>query len=73
MIEYGGDPLLPSKADGHSATVAVAICRGRADVLRSFITKGIKIEPEGIEKLLFACVMNDTETVKIWLHNTPNW
>jgi ankyrin repeat protein len=70
MIEYGGDALTPSKADGHSATV-VAICRGRADVLSSFIAKGIKIEPEGIEKLLFACVMNDTETVKSMAAQQP--
>jgi ankyrin repeat protein len=36
MVEYGGDALVPSRADGHSAVV-VAICRGRADVLNHFL------------------------------------
>ncbi|MDB5211717.1 MAG: ankyrin repeat-containing protein [Sediminibacterium sp.] len=63
LLHHGADPLLPNTADGHSA-LAFAITRGRADVLRSLQERGINLELTEIEKLLYACVMDDTETVK---------
>ncbi|MES2332267.1 MAG: ankyrin repeat domain-containing protein [Bacteroidota bacterium] len=63
LLDRGADPLLPNTADGHSG-LAFAITRGRADVLRALQEKGFNPELKEIEKLLYACVMDDTETVK---------
>ncbi len=49
--------LLDHKADGKSA-VAMAVRRGRGDVLELFERRGIAVELQGVERLLAACARN---------------
>lgn len=62
LLEYGADPLLPSR-EGKSATL-IAARRGRADVLDFFEKRGAPINLTGVDALIAACARNHRETIR---------
>lgn len=70
MLDHGADPTLHSELEGRSG-IAIAARRGRSDALASFQRRGISIELEGVDKLIAACAMNDTEAIRTITMNEP--
>jgi ankyrin repeat protein len=71
MLDHGADPTLHSELVGRSG-IAIAARRGRADVLTSFVRRGIPIELEGVDKLIAACAMNDEAAIRSITANAPH-
>jgi ankyrin repeat protein len=63
MLDHGADPTLRNRADGRTG-VMMAARRGRKDVLESIEMRGFSIQLEGVEGLILACAVNDTEKIK---------
>jgi ankyrin repeat protein len=63
LLEHGADPLLKNLLDGRPATL-VAARRGRGDILDAFERRGIRVEFEGVERLIAACARNDGKAVQ---------
>jgi len=61
LLDRGADPTLAE--DGLSA-IALAARDGRADVLAAIAQRGVSIELDGIDRLIVACAMDDTATVR---------
>ncbi len=70
LLDYGGDPTLPSHQDGKPAT-AIAARRGRGDVLKLFEGRGIPISVRGVDALIAACARNDTDRVNAIASREP--
>jgi ankyrin repeat protein len=62
LLEHGADPLLKNLLDGRPATL-IAARRGRGDVLEAFERRGIRLQFEGVERLIAACARNDGKAV----------
>jgi hypothetical protein len=58
LLDHGGDAALKNRFAGQSA-VAIAARRGRGDVLESLSKRGVRIDLEGVERLLAACALGD--------------
>lgn len=63
MLKHGADPKIHSGLEGRSG-IAIAAHRGRGDALALFQQHGISLELEGVDKLIAACAMNDTEAIR---------
>src|SRR5438067_1397004 len=68
LLDHGADPTLISGAEhnplpGKSA-IAMAVRRGRGDVLALFERRGIPIELHCAERLIAACARTDAATVR---------
>jgi len=71
LVAHGADPLLPSR-DGWSA-VRIAAHRGRSDVLRLCQQRGIDIHLEGIDGLIAACALDESDEIQELLTLHPEW
>ena len=63
LLDHGADPTLENRADGRSA-VAMAVRRGRGDLLQLFERRGVPVELRGVERLIAACARNDGAAVR---------
>jgi ankyrin repeat protein len=70
MLEYGGDPTLRDRRDDTSA-IAIAVRRGRRDVLELCEKRGVPIELHGVERLIAACSKDDGPTVHSIAESAP--
>jgi ankyrin repeat protein len=71
LLDHGADPTLPNGKDGRSA-IAIAARRGRGDVLDLCEQRGIRIELQGVERLIAACARNDATQVSTIAEQQPN-
>lgn len=55
MLQHGADP---------APAIAIAARRGRSDVLELMQRRGIELEFNGVERLISACALNDSEAVR---------
>jgi hypothetical protein len=72
LLENGADPRIKDNQFGFSG-ISIAIHRGRADALRLFQQHGIPVEPQGAERLVYACLMDDTAEVQSIVATHPEW
>jgi ankyrin repeat protein len=72
LLDHGADPTLRSRAGNRSA-VAIAARRGRGDVLELFARRGIRIELNGVERLIAACARNDPTGARAMAAESPEW
>jgi ankyrin repeat protein len=70
LLDHGADATLANRRDGRSA-VAIAARRGRGDVLDSFERRGIRIELQGVERLIAACARNNPAQVSAIAAHEP--
>jgi ankyrin repeat protein len=63
MLDHGADFSIITKKDGISA-FALAARRGRGDVLRLLISRGIEPNLEGVDRLIAACALGDEIAVR---------
>jgi len=61
LLDRGADPSI--LAHGRSATVRAA-WEGRGDVLHLFAERKVSIDLRGVDRLLAACAMDDTDAVR---------
>jgi ankyrin repeat protein len=62
LLDHGADPKTLDRKDGKTA-IAIAVGRGRADVLETLERRGIPIELQGVESLIAACARNDAARI----------
>lgn len=60
VLDHGGNPAFPP---GPRAPVSAAAHRGRGDVLTELARRGISTELEGVDRLIAACAVDDTEAI----------
>jgi ankyrin repeat protein len=70
LLDHRADPLLTSEQGGLTG-VALAAREGRGDVLRLFAQRGVSIELRGVDRLIAACALDDTETVQALVAQHP--
>ncbi len=63
LLDYGGDPIIPSNREGRSAA-QIAARRGRADVLRAFEARGVRLASSSLDSLIVACAKADRESIE---------
>ncbi len=63
MLDHGANPSLENRSDGKSA-IAMAVHRGRGDVLDLFERRGVLIDLHGVERLIAACARQDGAMVR---------
>jgi ankyrin repeat protein len=68
LLDHGADPLLMK--NGFNA-ICLAACEGRADVLQLLKQKGVRVELEGIYKLIAACAYGDADAVNAIVAGSP--
>jgi ankyrin repeat protein len=71
LLDHGGDAQLKSVVGGVSATM-LAARRGRGDVLRALLQRGVVFELQGAERLIAACATNDAEHVRSLAQQDPD-
>jgi ankyrin repeat protein len=78
LLEHGADPTLvaerpdPRQTAGPAMSgVAMAVRRGRGDVLKMIERWDIPIELEGLERLIAACARNDARDVRAIREQEP--
>lgn len=78
LLDHGADPSLlanrpgpPDQVPSPKTAVALAARKGRGDLLESFARRGISVELNGVERLIAACAMNDTERVRAIAESEP--
>jgi ankyrin repeat protein len=67
-LDHGADPLLV--VDGPSAA-AVAARRGRGDVLELLERRNVRVEFDGVERLIAACARNNSAVVRALADREP--
>jgi ankyrin repeat protein len=72
LLDHGADPTLGNHLDGKSA-IAMAARRGRGDVLAALQRRGILIELHGVERLIAACALNDSASVRSITEREPEF
>ena len=70
LLNHGADPTLENTWDGKSG-IAIAVRRGRGDVLESFERRGLPIELHGVERLLAACARNNRPGIRAIAEHEP--
>lgn len=63
MLDHGADPTLENQEDGRSA-IMMAAREGRSDVLGLFERRGISLKLDGVDRLIAACALDDTDAVR---------
>jgi ankyrin repeat protein len=63
LLNHGADPALKNARDGRSA-IAMAARRGRADVLTLLEQRGIALELDGVDRLIWACARADRDAAR---------
>lgn len=63
FLDHGADPMLVSPAEGRSGA-AIAARRGRADILALLAERGITVAFAGIDRLIAACAIGDTDALR---------
>jgi ankyrin repeat protein len=63
LLNHGADPAIKSTRDGKSA-IAIAIHRGRSDVLNECERRNIFLNLQGVDRLIAACVQNKIEAIR---------
>ncbi len=79
LLEHGADPTLVAErperaqvaASAGKSAVAMAVRRGRGDVLELFERRGISIELLGVERLIAACARKDASSVRAIAQSEP--
>jgi ankyrin repeat protein len=78
LLNHGADPSAiatrperGSPRPGHRSAIAMAVRRGRGDVLNAFARRGAAIELQGLERLLAACALGDAGLVQIVAPEEP--
>jgi ankyrin repeat protein len=69
LLDYGGDPALPTR-EGKSA-ILIAARRGRADALDLFERRGTPINLTGVDALIAACARDHNETIRSLIAAQP--
>jgi len=79
LLDHGADPTLVGlrpdafrSASGKSA-VALAVRRGRGDVIELFERRGISLGLQGVERLIAACARNDAASVGSIVEREPQF
>jgi ankyrin repeat protein len=70
LLQHGADPSIKTR-QGNRSTIALAARRGRLDVLELFEKKGIRIDLEGVDRLIAACARNDRIATQSIVTRTP--
>jgi hypothetical protein len=60
LVDHGADPALKNARDGRSA-IAMAARRGRDDVLTLLEQRGIALQLDGVDELIWACTKADRQ------------
>jgi ankyrin repeat protein len=79
LLAYGADPTLvtdrPNRAQQtpgpRKSAMAMAARRGRGDVLRLIEKRGIRLQLEGVERLIAACAKNDEAGARVLAEQEP--
>jgi ankyrin repeat protein len=78
LLEHGADPTLVAERPDTRQTagpamsgVAMAVRRGRGDVLELIERRGIPIELEGVERLIAACARHDSAKMRAIAEREP--
>src|SRR5207248_2757718 len=78
LLEHGADPSLKGSlpdvfrsACGKSA-LQLAARRGRSDVLKLFERRAVRIELQGVERLIAACATNSASIVRSLVQREPS-
>jgi ankyrin repeat protein len=69
LMEHGGDVTLKNR-DGFSAS-AIAVRRGRGDVLKLLAERGIDTKLDGVDRLIAACAMANDDVVQALIAEEP--
>ncbi|MGH7712010.1 MAG: ankyrin repeat domain-containing protein [Gemmatimonadaceae bacterium] len=69
LLDHGADPT--AVADGMSG-IAMAARGGRRDVLESLEKRGVAIQLQGVDELIAACAMGDTEGARVIAEREPH-
>jgi ankyrin repeat protein len=70
LLEHGADPTLTNERDGLTG-VARAAREGRHDVLQLLVQRGVSVEPQGVDRLIAACALDDTAAVQAVVQQAP--
>ena len=70
LLDHGADAALRNRSESRSAA-AIAARRGRADVLESLSRRGVRLELDGVERLLAACARDDAKAVDVAVGPEP--
>jgi len=70
FLDHGADPSMVSPAEGRSGA-AIAARRGRADILALLAERGITVAFEGIDRLIAACAIGDTNALRDIAEHEP--
>jgi ankyrin repeat protein len=70
MLDFGADPALATRHDGHSAAT-IAARRGRGDVLALFEARGIPDRLQGVDRLIAACARNEESRIQAITNAEP--
>lgn len=69
LLDHGANPLLPNV---HGLTGAQSAARrGRGDVLKLCVERGIDTKLEGVDRLIAACAMADDDAVQALIGEEP--
>lgn len=79
LLDRGADPTIvaPRRLRGNDAAVvgrssiAIAARRGRADVLASIQRRGFAVDLAGVDRLIFACAMDDGPAIAMIRAHEP--
>lgn len=70
LLDHGADPLLTNERDGQTGIVKAAR-EGRGDVLQLFAQRRVSLDLQGVDRLIAACAMDDTATVRTITQQEP--
>ncbi len=68
LLDYGADPLVARQRDGLTAP-SLAAQRGRGDVLREFVRRGVALGLTGLDTVAAACALDDREQLRTLASN----
>lgn len=78
LLDHGADPTIRagrpdqwSTSSSGASAIAMAVRRGRGDVLAAIERRGIPIELHGVDRLIAACARNDSNTARSLVEREP--